>query len=132
MKLMDRKNKSKATIEDQRVGKLIHFYREMRGITYRELAEYLNISIQQLQKYENGINRISTGTLQKIVNKLQIPLDQIFKHDDNDYVVKFEQTPVFKTAISLSKSFFHIKDEEVRQSIINLVQTLAKNNTETH
>ncbi len=41
-------------------------------------------------------------------------------------MVKFEQTPVYKTAVSLSKSFFHIKDEAVRQSIIDLVQNLAK------
>ncbi len=54
----------------------------MRGVTYRELAEHLDVSIQQLQKYESGSNRISTETLQKIVNKLQIPIEQIFKDDE--------------------------------------------------
>ncbi len=128
-RLVVKKTKHRVTPDDQRVAKLVQFYRSMRGLSYRELADYLGVSIQQLQKYENGINRISTGMLQKIVHKLEIPIEQIFKADD-DYVVKFEQTPVFKTAVSLSKSFFEIKDEGVRQSIIELVKSLAREQNE--
>lgn len=122
---MIKKTKHRVTPDDERVAKLVQFYRAMRNISYRELADYLGVSIQQLQKYETGVNRISTGMLQKIVHKLEIPIEQIFKADD-DYVVRFEQTPVFKTAVSLSKSFFEIKDEGVRKSIIELVKSLAR------
>lgn len=126
-RIMNIKPKHRVTADDQRVARLVQFYRAMRGVSYRELADYLGISVQQVQKYEHGTNRISTGTLQRIVQKLDIPIEKIFKAaDEDDYVVKFEQTPVFKTAVSLSKSFFEIKDEGVRRSIVELVKSLAK------
>jgi transcriptional regulator with XRE-family HTH domain len=77
-KVITKKTKHRATPEDIRIAKLIQFYRTMRGVTYRELAEHLDVSIQQLQKYESGTNRISAGTLQRIITKLRIPLDKIF------------------------------------------------------
>lgn len=48
---------------DQQVGLSIKNRRQQRGVTQQELARALGISYQQVQKYENGTNRISAGRL---------------------------------------------------------------------
>lgn len=47
------------TETDLRIGKMIAALRRHRGLTQSDMAEQLNISFQQIQKYEKGRNRIS-------------------------------------------------------------------------
>jgi transcriptional regulator with XRE-family HTH domain len=48
---------------DQHVGRKMVSRREELNLTQPELADRLGVSYQQLQKYENGKNRISAGRL---------------------------------------------------------------------
>ncbi len=41
-----KRTKRRSDFEDQRIAKLIQFYRSMMGVAYKELAEYLDVSIQ--------------------------------------------------------------------------------------
>ncbi len=66
--------------EDKKISKLISDYILIREVSVKELAEYLGLSIQQIHKYLKGTNRISAGTLAKIVKRLHIPAEQIFKN----------------------------------------------------
>ncbi|KWV40225.1 hypothetical protein AS026_26530 [Rhizobium altiplani] len=45
------------------IGKRIRSLRELRGITQVNLAVALNVSFQQVQKYEKGTNRVAAPTL---------------------------------------------------------------------
>ena len=49
---------------DVAVGHRIRVRRKWLGISQSTLADHLGVSFQQVQKYENGINRISGGRLQ--------------------------------------------------------------------
>ena len=58
-----------------------HNLKEQRiklGISQREIAAVLGVSNQQVQKYENGVNRISSGKLFKISSLLKIPMERFF------------------------------------------------------
>jgi len=48
---------------DRHVGKRIRLGRQKAGVTQNDLAEHLEVSFQQVQKYEGGTNRISAGKL---------------------------------------------------------------------
>jgi transcriptional regulator with XRE-family HTH domain len=58
------------------IGKRIHFYRKKRNLTLVKLSKIINISPQQLQKYEAGKNSISVLMLKKISSALDIPIAQ--------------------------------------------------------
>jgi transcriptional regulator with XRE-family HTH domain len=45
------------------------------------LAKALGITFQQIQKYENGTNRISAARLFEICKALKVPLSSMFERD---------------------------------------------------
>ncbi|MGH1422105.1 MAG: helix-turn-helix domain-containing protein [Hyphomonas sp.] len=65
------KNRSPKDIDIQ-VGSNIRALRKKLGLSLIELAEILELSYQQLQKYEIGANRISTGTLVQLADALNV------------------------------------------------------------
>ena len=48
---------------DQFVGSKIYSLRLAKGLSRQQLAEVIEVTHQQLQKYEKGINRISIGRI---------------------------------------------------------------------
>ena len=56
---------------DAHVGGRIRDRRTVLGLTQEHLANALNISYQQVQKYETGANRVSAGRLYAVSNFLQ-------------------------------------------------------------
>ena len=53
------KTKGRAQEIDQFIGQQIKRFRKIKRLTQNDLAEKLGVSFQQIQKYENGKNRIS-------------------------------------------------------------------------
>jgi transcriptional regulator with XRE-family HTH domain len=51
---------------DVEVGRRVRVERIARGLTQTDLAKHVGVTFQQVQKYESGANRISTGRLTKI------------------------------------------------------------------
>lgn len=51
---------------DVEVGRLVRALRMSRGLSQTELANYLGVTFQQVQKYEIGANRIYMGRLANI------------------------------------------------------------------
>ena len=48
---------------DRLVGQQIHARRILKGLSQTELGDELGITFQQIQKYEQGTNRISASRL---------------------------------------------------------------------
>ncbi|MDK1389727.1 Antitoxin PezA [Ensifer psoraleae] len=57
---------------DQEIGARVRATREVLGVSQQALAEKLGVTYQQIQKYEQGINRISTATLIRLCQSLNI------------------------------------------------------------
>ena len=56
------------------IGKKIYLLRKEKGVIQKELAKLLNVTFQQLQKYEEGRNRIPLDCLIKICNTYKVDL----------------------------------------------------------
>jgi transcriptional regulator with XRE-family HTH domain len=69
----------KPTDVDILVGGNVRRLRQERGATLSEAAIALNMSHQQLQKYETGINRISAGVLVEIAKYFEISVESLFE-----------------------------------------------------
>jgi transcriptional regulator with XRE-family HTH domain len=70
-----------ATAVDTYIGTQMRNGRTALGLSQEVLGEKLGVSFQQVQKYENGINRVSAARLFAICKALKIPLASMFERD---------------------------------------------------
>lgn len=63
---------------DIRIGQQIRALRRVAGISQSTLAMIIGVSLQQVKKYENGTNRVSSGRLQEIAAALDVPVGRLY------------------------------------------------------
>ncbi len=63
---------------DAAIGRRVRALRRARDMTQKGLADRIGVSFQQVQKYENGSNRISGARLLKTANILNVPASHFF------------------------------------------------------
>jgi transcriptional regulator with XRE-family HTH domain len=63
---------------DVHLGKKLQAQRSLCGLSQSELAEQLDITFQQLQKYESGANRVSASRLWQASTVLDAPVSYFF------------------------------------------------------
>lgn len=59
------------------IGKRLRYFRVISGKTQVQAANHLGVSFQQIQKYENGKNRISAPDINALCQLYQIPIEEI-------------------------------------------------------
>lgn len=112
---------------DGHVGRRVRARRTQLGLSQTELAKRLGLSFQQIQKYENGGNRISAGTLGQIAAALDAPVGFFFRGLDPDGPVP---RPVGdgradRMQIEVARNFARLAPRATRRAIADLVRTLA-------
>jgi transcriptional regulator with XRE-family HTH domain len=68
---------------DTFVGERIRTLRNAKGISQTALADTLGVTFQQVQKYERGVNRVSTGRLAVIANVLDAGIMDFYPKNIN-------------------------------------------------
>jgi transcriptional regulator with XRE-family HTH domain len=66
---------------DEFIGGRMRERRQALGISQTDLGKMLGVSFQQIQKYENGRNRVSAGRLFDICKALNVSLSSMFERD---------------------------------------------------
>ena len=80
---------------DVHVGHRIKMRRMMLGITQSTLAEGPGLTFQQVQKYENGGNRVGASRLWQLSQVLQVPVSFFFEGSStNTAASDFETSPL--------------------------------------
>lgn len=116
---------------DQHVGDSIRKRRIMLGLTQEQLADSLEISYQQIQKYETGTNRISAGRLFQIAECLQTEVGYFFSGLSFNAQGPMEEGDDLdlgsssRNVIELVRNYQSIEDLTVRNSVGQLVRTLG-------
>lgn len=102
---------------DTTVGKRIRYGRKMMKISQEELGRHLEISFQQIQKYEKRINCVSAGRLQEISNILHVPI--CFFYTDistKENVTHYHNGEILsKTEYLLLKNFRELEPKNKKQ-----------------
>ena len=69
---------------DLHVGRRMRLRRNLLGISQETLAHKLGLTFQQVQKYERGLNRISSSRLFDISKVLNVRVSYFFDEMDED------------------------------------------------
>ena len=111
---------------DEHVGEKVRQRRAEMGLTQHDLAQALGISYQQVQKYETGANRVSSGRLYEIANKLEVDNSHFFDGLEPASVAKpQEHGGKNRSTIELVRNFAEIEDIELRAAVSGLIKSLA-------
>lgn len=113
---------------DEHVGERIRQRRTLLGLTQEQLSQSLNISYQQLQKYETAANRVSAGRLFEIALKLDVDIGFFFdglKPSGRDEPMPHGGRN--RIALDLVKNFMDIHDPSIRSAVASLVKSLSEN-----
>ncbi len=116
---------------DVRIGRRLKLRRTMLGVSQHELADMIDVTFQQIQKYENGANRISASRLYRLCRALGVPVSFFFEgvDDDADGDADFPNalTPARKRELlAFIRSINKIDDPPLRTLVISLVRQMAE------
>lgn len=121
---------------DKYVGSRVRMRRMMLGMSQEKLGKSLNLTFQQVQKYEKGANRIGASRLQQISQILHVPVAFFFEGAPNiaadqggfgeapspAFVADFLAT---SDGLALTRAFMRIQDSRLRRRIVDLVEAIA-------
>jgi len=114
---------------DSLIGSNLRMIRGMAGLNQHKLGTAVGVTFQQIQKYEQGKNRVAASRLYLMAQALDIPITSFFANDDY-YVEKKslgEESTGFTMEVNdLVKSYMSIKDGDVRANILTLIKSFLK------
>jgi transcriptional regulator with XRE-family HTH domain len=113
------------------IGKNLRNRRKMLGFSPQKFADAVGISHQQLNKYENGINRIAVGQLAKMCAVLNVDIgyfikENILPFDMNLATYRAAQIADQPETKALIKNYIAIGDPRVRDAVVELVTSISK------
>jgi transcriptional regulator with XRE-family HTH domain len=116
---------------DIHVGERIRMWRTERKIGRITLGEAIGLTLQQIQKYEKGTNRIGASRLQEICTVLEIPVSFLFEGPPGSSpcetgmpqdIIDFMESP---EGVRFVAAFGRITDRKVRRGIARLASRIA-------
>jgi transcriptional regulator with XRE-family HTH domain len=121
--------KRRAGAEDVEIGRKIRALRLERGLSQSGLADGIELTFQQVQKYEKGTNRVSAGRLQRIADILNTPVMFFYdgmgarakKRDARNTSLAFLQT---KGAVRLIRAYSEIGSRTTKYALVVLAESL--------
>jgi transcriptional regulator with XRE-family HTH domain len=114
---------------DIALGAAVRIRRRSLGISQEALAEQCGVSFQQIQKYENGANRISFSRLVQIARALQcrvVDLMDVLDTPDEHAAADLDLLTRLRTpgAMELLDAYERLAPES-RASLVTLLRTLT-------
>ena len=119
-------NKRAVTALDAHIGERIKAARSIAGISQNSLAETMDITFQQVQKYENGTNRIPASRLYNISLALNLDITHFYEGYEQKTELLKKNNTSHEELDNLSKAYAKIKDPNERGIILNLIRSYTK------
>jgi len=124
---------------DIHVGQRIKARRVGLRISQTEIGNALDVTFQQIQKYENGANRVGASNLYKMAQALDVGVSYFYEEMPSSSKLKslsdnpaasFEHDPMAQPeSIKLVHNYFRIISPAVRNRVFQLVKSISDQNT---
>ena len=99
---------------NKHLGNKLKLRRLALGLTQTKVAKAINVTFQQIQKYEKGTNGVSSIRLLQLSNYLKVPINYFYE-DFSDYLINLEKTKEGHVNVNynfLLKLFSELTDEQ--------------------
>ncbi len=125
---------------DAHVGARVRLRRTLFGMTQTGLGNALGLTFQQVQKYENGTNRISASRLYDLSRVLDVSIEYFFEDmpaavaasspagggDKAKKLPSYEPDPmVRRETLELVRAYYKIRDPRSRKRLYELTKAVA-------
>ena len=122
---------------DTHVGGRVRLRRTLLGMSQERLAKAVNLTFQQIQKYERGSNRIGASRLFQFAQVLDVPISFFYEElpslseharvPGDGSQQPFEQDQFTRReTLELVRAYYRITDPAVRRRVFELTKTLAR------
>lgn len=126
---------------DVHVGSRVRLRRTLLGMSQEKLGDAINLTFQQVQKYERGANRIGSSRLFDLSRVLDVPVSFFF--DDmpaeitesapgsnselsDSSAESYAADPLAKReTLELVRAYYQIEEPSVRKRLFDLAKALA-------
>ena len=121
---------SRISAVDIHVGRRVKMARLAAGISQEKLADAVGISFQQVQKYENGTNRVGPGRLHAIAKMLNLPVPYFFeglektRQGGRDILSAAESALSTKEGVRIALALSRIHSPELRRRVASLLEQM--------
>ena len=125
---------------DVHVGARVRIRRTLLGMSQTSLGEAIGLSFQQVQKYENGKNRMGSSRLFDLSRVLDVPVEFFFEEMPAEVAASspaqwrrkakappsYERDPLAKReTLELVRAYYKISDSQVRKRLNELIKAVA-------
>lgn len=123
---------------DAHVGSRVRLRRIMLGMSQELLGSRVNLTFQQIQKYEKGVNRVSASRLYQFSIALGVPIQFFYDElppsvtgdgtchpgpeEEGTRLSEFLRT---KEGIEATMALSKISDRDVRRKLVELMELLS-------
>jgi transcriptional regulator with XRE-family HTH domain len=121
--------KKRSSPHDHEIGRRIKLRRLEIGMSQESLGQGLALTFQQVQKYEKGVNRVSSGRLQQIAKILNVPVTFFFSDLGGTGNTAIPAMLDSAYSLRLLKAFTKIRNREIQRSTVELVESIASNSS---
>ena len=119
---------------DERIGKRVKSRRLEVDLSQEKLAVLVGVTFQQIQKYENGVNRIAASRLWEMAKALGVPVGYFYEglnvsgpgvaeEGAQDLVYDMMATPEGQRLLQI---FGGIRSARLRRRVVELVRVMAE------
>lgn len=106
---------------DVHVGKRIKQMRALRRLSQTDVAQKLNLSFQQIQKYEIGSNRVAASRLYELSKIFGVPTSYFFE----GLAEEMEPTENKDLGLQIVNAVASIEDERVKSRIVTFIEDVS-------
>lgn len=106
---------------DIHVGRKIKQIRTLRRLSQTDVARKLDLSFQQIQKYEIGSNRVAASRLFELAQILEVPTSFFFEglHDNQN------EAPKSDPGMEIVSALASIKDDDIKSRIVTFIEDVS-------
>ncbi len=123
--------------DDVHVGARLRIRRTLLGMNQTTVGEAIGLTFQQVQKYENGKNRISASRLFALARLLDVPIQYFFDDMPTEVAASspaqgggrakkppsYEPDPMAKReTLELARAHYKISDPKIRKRLFELAK----------
>ena len=117
---------------DVEVGGRIRTRRLLLGMNQQALADALDLTFQQVQKYEHGANRVSASRLAAMAKILAVPISDFFADLQSDGAELSVEDKTWREqlqrpeTIELIRLYYAILNPEIRRHFLEMAKSVAE------